>query len=121
MIKQLSLHSIHMYSLKIHKNSNPLRPRVVYHPLSRFLINPLKGKSSSYVKNSVQFRKMIKTTPVHSNQIAVLGVSSLFIKDPADEYVKGFKKMKSKSSNKEHTHIPIDNLMFTFCAQKNNF
>ena len=65
----------HIYGLpKIHKNGIPLRPIVsnrgsACHPLSHFLveiINPLTGKSSSYVKNSVHFVERISDAPIHS-------------------------------------------------------
>ena len=81
----------HIYGLqKIHKNGIPLRPIVsnrgsAYHPLSVFLveiINPIIGKSSSYVKNSAQFVERISDAPIHSNQMVSLYVVSLFTKVP---------------------------------------
>ena len=73
---------------KLHKNGIPLRPIVsnrgsACHPLSRFLveiINPLTGKSSSYVKNSAHFVERIRF-----NQMVSLDVVSLFTKVYTDE------------------------------------
>ena len=76
----------HIYGLsKIHKNGIPLRPIVsnlgsACHPLGRFLveiINPLTGKSSSYVKNSAHFVERISDAPIHSNQMVSLDVDNL--------------------------------------------
>ena len=82
----------HIYGLpKIHKNGIPLRPIVRNRgSLSCFLveiINPLTGKSSSYVKNSAHFVERISDAPIHSNQMVSLDVVSLYIKVPTDETV----------------------------------
>ena len=42
------------------------------------IINPLTGKSSSYVKNSAHFVEGISDAPIHSNQMVSLDVVSLF-------------------------------------------
>ena len=84
----------HIYGLpKIHKNDIPLRSIVsnrgsAFHPLSRFIveiINPLTGKSSSYVKTSAHFVERISDAPIHSNQMLSLDVVSLFTKISTDE------------------------------------
>ena len=84
----------HIYGLpKIHKDGIPLRPIVnnrgsACHPLNCFLaeiINPLTGKSSSYVKNSAHFVERISDALIHSNQMVSLDVSESAVKVPTDE------------------------------------
>ena len=84
----------HIYGLpKIHKDGIPQRPIVscqgsVCHPLSRFLvdiIDPLIGKSPSYVRNSSHFVEIIKDAPILSNQMVSSDVVSLFTKVPREE------------------------------------
>ena len=123
----------HIYGLpKIHKNGIPLRPIVsnrgsACHPLSRFLveiINPLTGKSSSYVKNSAPFVERISDAPIHSNQMLSLDVVSLFTKVPTDETFAVVRdKLAADPLLEERTCIPIDNLieMLTFCMETTYF
>ena len=49
------------------------------------IISPLAGKSSSYIKNSSHFMERISDALIHSNQMVILDVVSLFTKVPADE------------------------------------
>ena len=111
----------HIYGLlKIHKNGISLRPIVsnrgsACHPLSRFLveiINPLTGKSSSYVKNSAHFFERISDASIHSNQMVSLDVVSLFSKVSPDETLAVvWDKLAADPLLEERTCIPIDNLM----------
>ena len=123
----------HIYGLpKIHKNGIPFRPIVsnrcsACHPLSRFLveiINPLTGKSSSYVKNSAHFVERISDAPIHSNQMVSLDVVSLFTKVPTDETLAVVRdKLAADPLLEECICIPIDNLMemLTFCVETTYF
>ena len=118
----------HIYGLpKIHKDGIPLRPIVhcrgsACHPLSCYLVkivNPLRGKSSSYVRNSTHFVEKIRNAPIHSNQIV-----SLFTKVPTDETLAVVQDMLAvDSSLEERTCISIDNLMemLTFCVETTYF
>ena len=123
----------HIYGLpKIHKNGIPLRPIFskrgsACHPLSRFIveiINPLIGKSSSYVKNSAHFVEIITDAAIHSNQMVSLDVASLFTKVPTDETLAVVRdKLATDPLLEERTCIPIDNLMemLTFCVKTTYF
>ena len=92
-------------------------------PLSCFfeeIINPLTGKSSSFVKNSAHFVERISDAPIHSNQMVSLDVVKLFTKVPTDETLAVvWDKQAADPLLEEHTCIPIDNLMemFTFCEK----
>ena len=119
----------HMYGLpKIHKDGIPLRPIVsnrvsACHPLNRF-INPLTGKSSSYVKNSAHFVVRISDAPIHSNQMVSLDVVSLFTKVPTDETLAVlWDKLVADPLLEGRTCIPKDNLMeiLTFCVETTYF
>ena len=85
------------------------------HQLSRFfvvIINPLTGKSSSYVKNSAQFVERISNVPIHSNQMVSLDVVSLFTKVPTDEAFAVVRdKLAADPLLEERTSISIGNLM----------
>ena len=91
------------------------------HPLSRFLveiINPLTGK------NSAQFVERINDAPIHSNQMVILDVVSLFTKLPTDETLAVVRdKLAADPLLEERTCIPIDNLMeiLTFCVETSYF
>ena len=110
----------------------PLRPIVsnqgsACHPLSCFLveiINPLTGKSSSYVKNSAHFVERISDAPIYSNQMVSLDVVSLLTKVPTDETLAVvWDKLAADPLLEERTCIPIDNLMemLTFCEETTYF
>ena len=88
------------------------------------IINPLTGKSSSYVKNSAHFVERISDAPIHSNQMVNLDVVSLFTKVPTDETLAVVRdKLAADSLLEERTCIPIDNLMemLTFCVETTYF
>ena len=101
----------------IQKDGIPWRPIVsnwgsACHPLSCFLveiINPLTGKSLSYVKNSAHFVERISDAPIHSNQMVSLDVVSLFIKVPTD---KTFAVVRDK--------LAADPLLFTMEKEQDN-
>ena len=97
------------------------------HPLSRFLveiISPLTGKSSSCLKNSAHFVERISDALIHSNQMVILGVVSLFTKVPTDETLAVVRdKLAADPLLEERTCILIYNLMemLTFCAETTYF
>ena len=123
----------HIYGLpKIHKDGIPLRPIVsnwgsACHLLSHFLveiINPLTGKSSSYVKNSAHFVERISDAPIHAIQMVSLDVVSLFTKVPTDETLAVVQdKLATDPLLEARTCILIDNLieMLTFCVETTYF
>ena len=76
--------------------------------------------SSSYVKNSAHFVDRISDAPIHSNQMVILDVVSLFTKVPTDEILAVvLDKLAADPFLEECTCIPIDNLMemLTFCVE----
>ena len=124
----------HMYGLpKIHKPNVPLRPIVscrgsACHPLSQFLvkvINPLAGKTESYVKNSTHFVTMIKDMPVTSDiQMVSFDVVSLFTNVPTTEALAIVRnKLEEDTTLQERTPLPIDNIMemLTLCVTTTAF
>ena len=122
----------HIYVLlKIHKDDIPFRlifscQGSVCHSLSHFLvdiIDPLIGKSPSYVRNSSYFVEIIKDVPILSSQMVSLDVVSLFTKVPREEALAEVRDRLAFDSSLERTSIPIDNLMemLTFCTQTTHF
>ena len=124
----------HIYGLpKIHKQDVPLRPIVscrgsACHPLSQFLvkiINPLSGKTPSYVKNSTHFVSLIKDISITSDtQMVSFDVVSLFTKVPTSKALAEVrKKLESDETLAERTGIPVDNIMelLTFCLTTTAF
>ena len=95
--------------------------------MSRFLveiINPLTGKSSSYVKNSAHLVERISDAPIHSNQMVSLDLVSLFTKVSTDETLAVVRdKLAADSLLEKHTCTPIYNLMemLTFCVETTYF
>ena len=86
--------------------------KISCYPLSRSpveIINPLTGKSSSYVKNSAHFVERISDAPIDSNQMVSLDVVSLFTKVPTDETLAVVRdKLAADPLLEERTCIPID-------------
>ena len=118
---------------KIHKPNVPLRPIVscrgsACHPVSQFLvkiINPLSGKSPTYMKNSTHFVSVIKDLPVTSDtQMVSFDVVSLFTKVPTPKALAEVRKrLENDKTLADRTTIPIDNIMelTAFCINTTTF
>ena len=124
----------HMYGLpKVHKTNVPLRPIVscrgsACHPLSQFLvkiINPLSGKTPTYVKNSAHFVSLVQAMrPSPNMQMVSFDVVSLFTNVPTTEALSIVRtRLESDDTLPERTTIPTDDIMelLTFCVTTTAF
>jgi hypothetical protein len=112
----------HIYGLvKVHKAGFPLRPIVssIGSPcqnLAKYLVpilNPLLGKSGTYLKNSEQFVKLINGQLISDGHILVsLDIISLFTTTPVDESLLVVRRRLEEDVKLQHrTHHTVDTIM----------
>ena len=124
----------HIYGLpKIHKPNVPLRPIISCvgspcHHLAKYLaevINPLVGKTASYVKNSKDFAESIRGYPIETGDLMVsFDVESLFTNVPTSEALRCLKeKLENNENLPLRTAIPIANIleMVQYCISTTYF
>ena len=111
--------------------SIPLRPIVsdrgsAYHPLSWFhveIVTLLMGPQ--YIPRTLPtLLKKINYAPIHTNQMVILDVVSLFTRVPTHETLPVIQnKLAADIFLEKPTYIPIDNLteMLTFCVETTYF
>ena len=101
---------------KIHKPEVPLRPIVssigsVTYDLAKELtriLSPLRGKTSSYVKDSGNFIQIITQKTIQMSDIMVsFDVKSLFTKVPMEESLQVIKKLLIKDETLENRTVMI--------------
>lgn len=112
----------HLYGLpKIHKDNIPLRPITSSRDaptaeLSRHLkdiIQPLVGKSNSFVKNSIHFVDILKTIDLGPTDIFVsFDVESLYTNVPLEESLDIIRaKLSQDQTLADRTELPLDGVM----------
>ena len=124
----------HMYGLiKIHKENYPVRPIVssIGSPcqaLAKYLVpllNPVIGKSRSYIKNSSDFVNRIKDRTLPPGTIlASFDVVNLFTTTPPDAALETLQeKLKVDSTLKDRTNLTVGTIMelVTVCVRKTYF
>ena len=112
----------HIYGkVKIHKPGNPLRPIVSCidspcHRLAQYLtkvLNPLAGKTPSFVKDSKHLVNILKEVQTEEQDIMVsFDVESLFTNVPTDETLEILKELLDKDDSlSSRTPIPKDTVL----------
>jgi hypothetical protein len=112
----------HIYGLpKIHKPGNPLRPIVSCidspcHRLARYLtevLNPLVGKTSSFVKDSKHLVGILEEVETdEADTMTSFDVESLFTNVPTDETLEILKdKLDKDDTLSSRTPIPKENVL----------
>ncbi|XP_063529636.1 uncharacterized protein LOC134740911 [Cydia strobilella] len=109
MLRQLNPTTPKIYGLpKIHKNDWPLRPIVSQidsptYKASRFLsglLQPLTGKTSSFVRNSTHFVQLLEGVTLQEDELMVsFDVASLFTNVPVAETIEIIKRMASRDDS----------------------
>ncbi|XP_049267759.1 uncharacterized protein LOC119378700 [Rhipicephalus sanguineus] len=118
---------------KVHKPNVPLRPIVDYtrsplHSLSGYLhdvLRPLVGRTSTYVKDSVDFVDKIRNVTLDSEEIMVsFDVKSMFTRIPVDYAVDCCRSaLKNDDSLPARTPLEADDVcrLLDFCLRNTYF